>query len=165
MAYEFNAAEIFDVAIQMERNGAEFYRKMGGRISDESTRKLFNNLALMEEAHEKVFRALEMDLTAEEQGQTVFDPEGETALYLKAMADIHVFDEKAGRDFVLSEELSETAKVTKILRAAIDREWASISFYVGIKEFVPEKLGKTRIDDIIREEMGHVRILSNRLKS
>jgi rubrerythrin len=165
MAYEFNAAEIFDVACQMEKNGADFYRKMSGKISDKPVRKLLNDLALMEKAHEQVFESMQKELTSQERIQTVFDPAGETALYLKAMADAHVFNENAGRNFTLSETMSEKAKIIKIVRAAISLEWESISFYVGIKEFVTEQFGKKRIDDIIKEEMRHVRILSNQLTS
>ena len=165
MAYEFNAAEIFDVACQIERNGADFYRGMSEKISDKPIRKLLTDLALMERAHEQVFESMKKELTSQEQMLTVFDPAGETVLYLKAMADAHVFNEDAGQDFTLPEYLSEKAKIIKIVRAAISLEWESISFYVGIKEFVTEQFGKKRIDDIIKEEMRHVRILSNQLTS
>ncbi len=30
MSYDFNADEIFEMAEQIEKNGAAFYRKMGG---------------------------------------------------------------------------------------------------------------------------------------
>jgi rubrerythrin len=165
MAYEFNAAEIFDVACQIERNGADFYREMSGKISDKPIRKLLTDLALMEKAHDQVFESMKKELTSQEQMLTVFDPAGETVLYLKAMADAHVFNEDAGQDFTLPEYLSEKAKIIKIVRAATSLEWESISFYVGIKEFVTEQFGKKRIDDIIKEEMRHVRILSNQLTS
>jgi len=34
-----------------------------------------------------------------------------------------------------------------------------------MKELVPEKFGKNRIDNIIKEEMKHIRLLSNRYAS
>ena len=163
MGYAFNADEIFELACQLEKNGAEFYRRMSENVKEGSLRKMLLDLASMEQAHEKVFEIMRKDVTSQEQEQTVFDPEGETALYLKAMADIHVFDKSADKGFSLPEDLSEKAKITKIFRAAIDREWASISFYTGIKEFVPEALGKTKIDDVIKEEMRHVTLLSKNL--
>ena len=39
MAYDFNAAEVFDMAIQIEANGAAFYRKAAGLQKDSSDRK------------------------------------------------------------------------------------------------------------------------------
>ena len=74
---------------------------------------------------------------------TVFDPDGEAALYLRALADTRVFFEK---------EIDVTS-LKKILKSAIEAEKDSIVFYLGMKEAVPEKLGKGRLDDIIREEM------------
>jgi len=39
----------------------------------------------------------------------------------------------------------------------------SIVFYLGIKEMVPEKYGKDKLDKIIKEEMGHIKLLSKEL--
>jgi rubrerythrin len=50
-----------------------------------------------------------------------------------------------------------------VLKAAILAEKDSIVFYLGMKEMVPEKYGKDRLDKIIREEMGHIKILGKEL--
>jgi len=165
MGYDFNADEIFEMACQMERNGAKFYRKMLKDISDDSVRQMMLNFAAMEEAHEKVFLSMKRDLTAEDRRKTIYDPDGETAQYLKAFADLSVFDDEIGGGFILPNELSEQAKKRKIIRAAIDIEWKSIAFYTGMAKLVPEDLGKRKIDDIIKEEMGHVRLLTRNLST
>jgi rubrerythrin len=46
---------------------------------------------------------------------------------------------------------------------AMDMEKDSIVFYLGMKEMVPERLGKDRIDGIIKEEMGHLALLGKEL--
>ncbi|MBT7259953.1 MAG: rubrerythrin, partial [Desulfobacula sp.] len=46
---------------------------------------------------------------------------------------------------------------------AIQAEKDSIIFYLGMKEIVPEKSGKAKIDDIIKEEMSHIRIIAQKL--
>jgi rubrerythrin len=51
----------------------------------------------------------------------------------------------------------------EVLKAAIEAEKDSIVFYLGMKDIVPDALGKKRIDDIIKEEMGHIRLLSKEL--
>jgi len=51
----------------------------------------------------------------------------------------------------------------EILKSAIEAEKDSIIFYLGMKDAVPEKLGKDKIEAIIKEEMGHVRLLSSEL--
>jgi len=51
----------------------------------------------------------------------------------------------------------------EVLQIAIGKEKDSVVFYVGMKEMVPEKFGKNRIGDIIKEEMSHIRLLSEEL--
>lgn len=163
MSYDFNVDEVFEMAEQIERNGAKFYRRMAENISDISIRELFLDLAAMEDEHEKTFVSMRKDLSDQELKPTVFDPEREAALYLRALADLRIFDKEGKEDFILPEDLPEGEKTRKVLRVAIDLEKDSIAFYLGMKELVPERLGKNKIGDIIKEEMGHIRLLSNRL--
>lgn len=165
MSYDFNIHEILEMAVHIEENGAKFYRDMTGNISDNSIRQLFFDLAAMEDEHQKVFISMNKDLSDQERKPTVFDPQGEMIQYLQALADLRVFHEKTKEDFDLLEELSEEEKIRKILEAALGLEKDSIVFYLGMKELVPEQLGKKKIDNIIKEEMGHIRVLSNKLTS
>jgi rubrerythrin len=163
MGYDFNADEIFEIAEQIEKNGARFYRDMAERFSNEAAGQLFLDLAAMEDEHEKVFISMRKDLSDKERESTVFDPEQESAQYLRALADLRVFDEKAKENFILSEELTEKEKLKRIFHEAINREKDSIVFYLGMKELLPEHLGKNKMDGIVKEEMAHIRLLSNRL--
>ena len=153
MSYDFNANEVFEMAEQMERNGAKFYRDAAETATDPSNKELLIGLAKMEEAHEKIFESMRAELTAAEKASTVFDPSGEASLYLRALADSRVFFEK---------EIDVTSMM-EILKSAIEAEKDSIVFYLGMKEAVPDKLGRDRIENIIKEEMGHIRLLSKEL--
>ena len=64
-----------------------------------------------------------------------------------------------------SEKLTGKETLEEIYRTAMGLEKDSIVFYQGIREMVPERLGKDKIDDVIKEEMRHVTILSNQLTS
>jgi rubrerythrin len=165
MAYDFNVDEIFEMAEQIERNGARFYREIAEGSPKGDIRNLFLKFAEMEEEHEKVFISMRAELSDKDKKSTLFDPEGESAQYLRALADLRVFDANADEVIAFSEDLAEEEKMKGAFRAAIDLEKESIVFYQGMKEFVPESLGKNKIDDIIKEEMKHVRILSNKLLS
>ena len=153
MLYDFNANEILQMAEQIERNGADFYRKSSEKIEDPAARKLLLNLAEMEDEHEKTFAVLRSKLTADEKAQTIFDPEGETVRYLKALADSKVFFEKT----------IDTSNLEGILKEAITAEKDSILFYLGVKDLVPEALGRDRIDLVIKEEMSHINLLTKEL--
>jgi rubrerythrin len=165
MTYDFNADEIFEMAEQIEINGANFYRKMADNISDAAIRQLFLDFAAMEDDHRKVFADMRATLSKQERESRVFDPEGESAQYLQALADLRVFDKKAEEAFSLSDGLNEPEKLREVFWGAISREKESIVFYLGLKGLVPEKLGRNKIDDIIQEEMKHLRLLTNKLKT
>ena len=165
MSYNFNADEILRLAEEIERNGALFYTLAAEQTKTPSTRQFFTELASMEKEHVKVFTSLRSKLTAREQAPVTFDPDGETAQYLKALAGVSVVDEKAQSAFALAEKLSDKEGLAKALRAAIDLEKDSVVFYLGLKEMVPKHMGQERVDEIIREEMRHIRLLGARLSS
>ena len=153
MVYDFNADDVFEMAVQIEKNGAHFYRKAAGDVTDEESQKLLLGLAEMEDEHERIFVDLRASLTGREKAGTVFDPEDQAAQYLRALADTRVFFEKQ----------IDTTSMEEILKAAILAEKDSILFYLGMKEMVPDEMGKNKLDKIIGEEMGHISLLSGKL--
>jgi len=153
MSYDFNADDVFEMAEQIEKNGAAFYRKAAESVSDPDARQFLDGLAAMEDDHEKTFSSMRKKLTETEQTKTVFDPQNEAAAYLKALADTRVFFEKE----------IDTTSMQAILKAAILAEKDSIVFYLGMKDLVPENLGQSHLDAIIKEEMSHIKLLSHRL--
>jgi len=155
MSYDFNADEIFEMAEQMERNGAAFYRKAAKAATGDQNRKMLLKLAEMEDEHEKTFKAMHSELTSVEKESTVFDPQGESALYLRALVDTRVFFKKE----------IDVASMKEIFKEALMAEKDSIVFYLGMKELVPEKLGKNRLDGIIKEEMQHIKIIGKELSA
>jgi rubrerythrin len=118
------------------------------------TRDTLEELARMEDQHEKTFAGLRAGLTAEEKKPGAFDPEDETALYLKALADRRVFHQKT----------IDMTSLEQVLKAAMAAEKDSIAFYVGMRELVPGDLGKAKVRAIIKEEMSHMVILAGKLK-
>ena len=153
MPNEFNANDIFEMAVKIEQNGAVFYRSAADNIDDEDQKKFLIELAVMEDEHEATFAAMQKELTEGEKAATTFDPQDENVLYLQALADSKVFFKK--------EEPGNTLK--EILRSAIQAEKDSIAFYLGMKGLVPGKMGQDKIDAIIKEEMTHIRLLAGKL--
>lgn len=153
MGYVFNMDEIFEMAEQIEKNGAEFYRKAADGINRSPNKDLLVELANMEDQHQKTFAFLRNQLSEGEKAPTVFDPDNEAALYLRSLADIRVFFEKK----------IDVTSMEEILKEALLAEKDSIVFYLGMKELVPDDLGKEKIDNIIKEEMAHINLLSNKL--
>lgn len=163
MAFDFNINEVFEIAEEIEKNGARFYRDMADQVLDKDIRNQFYHLAEMEALHANVFVSMRAGLTQQDRQPIVFDPDGESSQYLKSLADLRVFDEETREDFMDSETLSDDEKIEHIFRTAIGIEKESIAFYVGMKDLIPENLGKKKIDDIIKEEMKHIRFLAKKL--
>jgi len=153
MGVDFNADEIFEIAVYIEQNGAKFYRKAVESISGKHNKDLLLHLAEMEDEHETTFKKLRSELSEKEKITTTFDPEGEAEQYLKALADTRVFYEK---EF-------DKPSLKEIFKTAITAEKDSIVFYLGMKNVVPTHMGKEKLDDIIKEEMSHITLLSKEL--
>lgn len=161
MGINFNADEILEIAENIERNGGNFYRKAALNMKEnEDAQKMLLELAKMEQQHEEFFSEMRKSMINDDERQQIYyDPDDENSLYLQAMADGLVFDHKKDPSAMLKGD--ET--VSDVLSVAIGLEKDSVVFYLGIKEAVPATFGKDRVDQIIKEEMGHITVLSKYL--
>jgi len=157
----FNIDEVFEMAEQIERNGVAFYNKAAEMFPEYTKKNIFLKLAEMEKEHEKRFHQMRLDLANKEREISQFlDPQGEAAAYLRAMVSGKVFDAKLDP----TTRFNQVRSLSEVLRIAIDVEKDSIIFYLGLKEMIPQGLGRDKIDLIVREEMSHVTILSDLLE-
>jgi rubrerythrin len=161
MPITYNADDIFEIAQQIERNGARFYRKAADPITNPDHKKLLLDLASMEDKHLKTFTDMRAGLIDADRESFVSDPYDEAVLYLQSVADGHVFDVRTDP----STKLTGRESIADILHFAIDIEKDSVVFYVGIRESVSERLGKDKMSQIIAEELSHITILSGVLDS
>lgn len=159
MTMHFSADEIFEMAEKIEKNGAAFYKKAAGIFKDKQANKLFHDLASMEEEHRIIYATMRGELKSSELESTVFDPDDEVKLYLHAIADKNVFDKNPANILTGKESLFE------VLTMSIGFEKDSIIFYLGLKDIMPERLGRAKINDIINEEKKHIVLLSEQLKA
>ena len=157
MGMPFNADEVFEMAEQIEQNGAKFYRAAAEKFPE--VNQLLLELAAMEDKHEKTFAAMRTELTGTEAEPIVFDPDDQAQLYLQAMADEHIFHLKSDP----ANQLGNLDTPDEVLKMAMGLERDSIAFYTGLKESVSRRAGKDKIDDIIKEEMNHIAILSQKM--
>lgn len=160
MTAAFNVDEVFEMAIRIERNGAAFYRKAAGLQSDPNNRKFLEDLAGMEDRHQKIFIEMRRTLSEKHKSPKVFDPYDDASDYLAAMADTMGGEGSPS----VTDSLTGDETLEEILRTAVGLEKDSILFYLGLKDLIPARSGKDRIDEIIREERRHVAQLSSFLR-
>lgn len=155
MTVTFNAFEVLEIAEQIERNGTKFYRKAAEIFDESNICKMFLRLADWEAKHEKIFARMRKQLSEHSQKQRTLGPE-QMIPEPKVMAGLAVF----GIRLDPANGLSGKEGKVEVIRIAIEKEKDSIVFYTGLKDFVPFRAGKDEIDDIIKEELRHIRILN-----
>lgn len=161
MPISFNADEIFEMAEEIERNGARFYRKAARTAEDKQVKQMLLDMAVMEDGHLKTFEQMREELGEGQRVSTVFDPDGQSALYLQAMADARGWEGRKSP----ADELAGRETIKEVLEIALNSEKESVVFYYGLKDLVPVEAGRNKVEDIIIEELGHITDLLNQLKA
>jgi rubrerythrin len=158
MSIDFNADEIFQLGIQIETNGKQFYETVAKNSVDPSVKGLFSELSKWESKHQQLFENLRKALPDSAKREILFDPQGESSLYLQAMAESHVF--------IKNKDVYGLASKCKTPQEALDLaiifEKDSVVFFTTMKRVVPEHLGKDKIDLLINEEIRHISILTQK---
>jgi rubrerythrin len=160
MGITFNADEILEMALEIERKGAAFYARAAELENAASARAMFLELAAMEEDHQKTFSEMRAALSEDERKEMTYDPYGELPDYLRTFADAR--SKKQGG--VTEVPLKGDESVEDILRLAIGMEKESVVFYLGLQDLVPDRVGGGRVDEILKEEMKHIADLGDLLR-
>jgi len=159
MNVALDAFEVFEIAVQIEQNGAKFYSKAAELFNESDIRNLFIDLADWETKHEQVFLNMGKQLVKLNKKTGTIEPE-KKEFDPKLMACLGVF----GTVSEPLHQLKSLEKITDVLKTAIEKEKDSITFYEGLKDFVTNSDDKIKVDDIIQEEMHHIKILNQALK-
>jgi rubrerythrin len=143
MNKQFNISEAFVIAVQLEKNGAAFYKEVASSVSDSAAREFLEELAAQEYEHEKVFEELAATFTEDVE----LDELSET--YIKALSTEFVF--------TLEGKEKNWAEVNFLSAVdfAIEREKDSIIFFLGISGALDGEEYQ-KINQIVSEEKSHL---------
>jgi rubrerythrin len=143
MDKRFNISEAFVIAVQLEKNGAAFYKKVASSVSDSSAREFLNELAEQELEHKKVFE----EIAESSMGQIEMDELAET--YIKELSTEFVF--RMEHDEINWENMT----FLNTIDFAIEREKDAIIFFLGLSGALVGE-NNSRINRIIQEEKSHM---------
>lgn len=160
MVFNFNAAEVFNIAIEIEENGRKFYESAQKIVDDAGVRKLFEELAAQEISHKARFEALKAQLSPEATSPAVWDPDNALDQYIKMMADMHVFVSNPSLD----SQLATVKDVRSALKLAIEFEKDSVIFFLSMQEATEGKQGQEMVEALVREEREHLKRLAMELR-
>ena len=152
MSISFNADEVFEMGMDVEKNGEAYYRKAAERVDNPEVKEIMTFLADEEQKHFKTFRKLRESLPAKATTTVTQDPEDQEALYLDALVKSRLFNSEKEAERIASSVKGEL----EALKTALTFEKDTILFFMHMKEMTREDLGKDKIDMLIEEEHSHV---------
>lgn len=160
MPIEFSADEVFEMGMDIERNGEAYYRTAAELSKDAKIKAVFIDLMQQEHIHFEVFKSLREKLPPRASLPTVADPESEEYLYLDALVKSRLFNNVREAEAVAR----KVGNAVEALRAALTFEKDTVLFFQTMKSMTDERLGKNEIDRLIEEEHRHIVRISNLIK-
>jgi len=152
MGSQFEASDIFEIAMRIEENGGNFYRYAVQVAKDKEAKEMFGWLAGEEDKHKVLFKDMLSKI------ETQAPPEsypGEYGSYLHDYSDNNLIFRKD----VMDAEMARVTDTPSAIDFAIRRELDSILYYHEIKGFIAKDQHES-IDKIINEERKHFKMLS-----
>jgi len=160
MGITFNADEVFEMGMDIEKNGEAYYNKAAELASDPQVKKVFEYLAGEEKTHWETFKQLRDELSGETSTPTVIDPEGVNNLYLEALVKSRLFSNVEEAEKVAADAPDAVAA----LNAALIFEKDTILFFSTMRSMTREDLGADKINLLIAEEQKHIIRISEEIK-
>ena len=159
MPQEFNIDEIFRIAVDIEKNGEKYYRRAAELAKDQDAKKLLTDLADWENGHIRIFSDLHARIRDAGERDLTWDPYGEVELYLQSVANSKVFT----IDHDIAEFAEKQSSLEDVLEFALAREKDSVVFYTALDMALPADLSGGKVNVIIKEEISHIRLITEKL--
>jgi len=149
MARNVTSNEVFEMALQIEQMGYDFYKTMAHNATNMQLREGYNQLAAQEKKHLDSFEQLRNLI--EKIDTNRLDNWEEVSLYFKALIDTKVLPTSPGSNSLVPELKDEIGAI----QISISFEKDTILFLQEIARWVtPED--KNSIEQLIAEEKNHI---------
>ncbi len=153
----FTLSDILEIAIELEKNGREFYEKAMNFVSDDRSRQLLEYLSQEEESHFHAFTRMKEETLDRAEGETQAPPGMESFIRESMAGKMLSWDER--------DDIDSSTPFHELMASALEFEEDTILFYRFMREMVGSDWEKSQIDRIIQEEQRHVERLSSYLTS
>ena len=148
----FQAADIVELAMQVEKSGETFYRAVAGKVQSTESRELFEYLAGQEVIHYQVFSKLSQTVQ-----DNPFMTDEEWALYMEYLNGTvqSAFFEGPDKALALAETVTDERQA---INMAIGFEKETLLFFYDLRDRIPDK-DRPFVEKIVDEEKRHIRRL------
>ncbi len=151
----FTSREIFDIAIRLEQNSENLYRKAAKHITDEALKATLLWLADEEKSHQGRFVEMKNSIKA-----------GSEDLWAEQLSLSILQGALEHRAFSLEEvELTSIQDEKELLKIAIEFEEDRITFYQIVGFFVTDSNSMKTIEEIIEQERKSVHLFLKRQRA
>ncbi len=168
MTEETNLNDVFDMAIQIERDAGAFYAAAADKATFADAGKVLHEMAVMEVEHEQIFSALKTShqnrisgTAGKNAGNTAGNTAKKNSGHHEGISTARLLASGIKED--LASRFTGWESCEQILNLAIGFERDTIVFLVNMKQLLVDPADRSRIDELILEEMGHVIKLSSQL--
>jgi rubrerythrin len=145
----FTLSDIRNIAVQIEQNGEETYRRAACQTNDPELVYILNWMADEEKHHGELFATI-----VDERTLTVEEAE------LEAMGRSLLQDIVRSQTFSLEQRrLGQSTSLEDLLDQSIEFENDTIEFYEFLVGFLDDVEAIAQLNGIIKQEQGHVRQL------
>ena len=147
---KLNLKEIIEIAIQIERAGAAFYKRLREVADNADTIELFEHLEKAEHQHihdfEQVLRS-----ALEKPGKLEYSTTEEELLYLRAFAYRQIFS--SPEDAV--QKAGSLSDPIEAIDMALDFELRSVTFFQEMAQLIQDPDDRTSVEELARQEKTH----------
>jgi len=152
----FSASEIVELAIEIEKNGRDFYYALIKKSKFPKAQEIFQYLALEEGKHILAFK----DILDTVQKHLAVSYPAEYLNYMSALSDGYIFTQQNTGEAIALKVQSDLQGI----EIGIGFEKDAVTFYEGMKKAVPTNEHKI-INEVIAQEKLHLRQLLDLKKS
>lgn len=145
----FTVADLRNIAIQIERNGEETYRKAAASAVDPEISKIFTKMADDEKRHAEWFESIQTDKELNEE-QREMEAVGKTILQEMVKGNTFLLEKKS---------LDSIDSMDDLLIKSQGFEQDTILFYEMLSGFIDDEQTMAQLKSIISEETRHFEAL------
>jgi rubrerythrin len=149
----FQATDIVEMALELEKSGEIFYRTVAKKAASPQVEVLFEELAEQEQRHYAAFEGLSR--TVWDKSPVIGDSWDQYLMYLQATIQ-SAFFEGSDKALALAEQVSDEKEA---LRMAVAFEKETMLFFHDLRDKVSEA-DRAVVERIIAEEKAHLRRLA-----
>jgi len=158
MDTKFSVFEILEIAEQVDKRGALFYVKTADLFTTQALQDFYYSLAETKVKQQKMWAKMRKEFSEKTGEFGVFDPDNYVLSHPEVMAGLTwVGDRGNTRIHITGKETEED-----IVKDAIHRENAVITFFQGLKDFARDPASIDTVDKIIQVENRQVSSLIER---